>query len=60
MSLFKRNCWWSQPALASMNNTEQVINLPASDGDELTHLSGSAVLAAEFIQIKLIIFEWLN
>lgn len=56
MSLIKRNCWWSQPALAGMNNTGQVINLPASDGDELTHLSGSAILAAEFIQIKPIIF----
>ena len=39
------------------NNTGQVINLPGSDGgDELTHLSGSAILAAELIQIKPIIF----
>lgn len=56
MSPFKWNCWLSQPALASVNNTRQVINLPGSDGDELTHLSGSAILAAEFIQIKPIIF----
>lgn len=57
MSPFKWNCRWSQPVLAGANNnTGQVINLPGSDGDELTHLSGSAILAAEFKQIKPIIF----
>lgn len=56
MSPFKWNLWWSQPTLALTNNTWQVINLPGSDSDELTHLSGSAILAAEFIQIKPVIF----
>lgn len=56
MSPFKWNSWWSQPVLACWNNTGQVVKLPGSDCDELTHLSGSAILAAEFIQIKPIIF----